>query len=46
MLAEHNKPITFEEHALEEEVTHWMHVDWMITMTSTAACHCLLQQQC
>lgn len=33
-----------EECGLEGEMTHWMHVDWMVAKTPRAACHCLLEQ--
>ena len=45
LLATRKESITFEEHALEDEVTHWMHVDWMVAMTSRDTCHRLLQQR-
>ena len=43
MLARHRLPIISEERTLEGGVTHWVHVDWMIAMTSRAACHRLLK---
>ncbi len=43
LLARHRLPIISEERTLEGGVTHWVHVDWMIAMSSRAACHCVLK---
>ena len=42
LLARHTNNIVLQEHALEGEVTYWMHVDWMVAMTSRVACHYLI----
>ena len=44
LLARHEDSITIEDYALKCELTHWMHVDWMVAMTSKIACHYLLQR--
>ena len=32
-----------EDRALEDRMTHWMHVDWMTAVTSRVTSHYLLQ---